>query len=92
MSRPLYVALARFRLAAHDLAVIQGRRARPQIPYLLRMCPHEEQSSLFHQEVQDEVHAVFRCQFSPVTELRPLSSMLFENVPQNSDDLHDLFI
>ena len=52
------------------------------------MRPHEEQSSPFCQEVQDEVHAMFRCQFAPVTELRQLFSVLFENVPQNSDDLH----
>ena len=87
MSRPLYVALARFRLAAHGLAVVQGRRARPQVPYLLRMCPLEEESSPFCQEAQDEVHAVFRCQFVPVIELRQLFAGLLASVPQHSDDL-----
>ena len=38
--------------------------------------------------MQDEVHAVFRCQFAPVIELRQLFAGLFESVPQHSDDLH----
>ena len=88
MSRPLYVGLAQFRLAAHGLAVVQGRSACPKVPYLLRMCPLEEESSPFCQEVQDEIHGVFRCQFAPVIELRQLFAGLFESVFQHSDDLH----
>ena len=87
MSRPLYVVLARFPLAAHSLAVVQNRRARPQVPYLLKMCPLEEGNSPFCQEVQDEVHAVFHCEFAPIIELRQLFAGLFENVPQHSNDL-----
>ena len=90
LTRPLYVALARFGLAAHGLAVVQGRRTRPQIPYLLRTCSLEGEISPFYQEVQDEVHAMYLCQFAPAIELRQLFAGLFESVPQHSDDLHDI--
>jgi hypothetical protein len=42
--------------------------------------------SPFYQEVQDEVHAVFCCQFAPVADLRQLFAGLFESMPQNFDD------
>ena len=51
------------------------------------MCPLEEENSPFCQKVQDEIHAVFRCEFAPVIELRQLFAGLFAGVPQHSDDL-----
>ena len=88
MSKPLYVALAQFRLSAHHLAMVQGRRAG--VPYLLWGCPLETDDPLHH-EVQDEARAVLRCQFEPVVQLRQRFSNLFACVPETSDDLQ-LFV
>ena len=77
LSRSLYVALARFRLSAHHLTVVRGRWA--SVPYLFRTCPLEPEDSLYY-EVQDGVHAAFRCQFPPVVQLREEFPALFERI------------
>jgi hypothetical protein len=48
-------AVIRFRLGCHDLAIEQGRWARPKIPRADRHCPHCRGT------VQDEHHFVFDC-------------------------------
>ena len=72
------------------IAVVEGLRASPQSPYLQKMCPHQDNGSLFFQKVQDAVHAVLRC--LALTELRGMFAGFIQHLPEDSDDLHQLSI
>ena len=55
------IAISRFRMSSHHLAIELGRHSRPKIPEEKRLCPKCK-------EIQDEQHHLLVC--SPLAELR----------------------
>ena len=50
------IALSRFRLSSHNLAIELGRHARPIIPVEQRLCKHCDSMA-----IEDEVHFLLKC-------------------------------
>ena len=85
----LRIALARFRLCASTLGVVQGRLQG--IRYADRKCGLTGGAACAA-GVQDELHAIFNCEYGEIRELRSRFSVLFQFLPPEHPQAMRLFI
>ena len=84
----LRMALARFRLSAHDLRVVRGRYAGEEYP--VRICALTGDENCF--AVQDEMHMVLECQHSALSALRVHFEELFAVKARGNTPAHGLHL
>jgi hypothetical protein len=82
------MALARFRLSAHNLRVVRGRYAGEDYP--ARICALTGDENCF--TVEDEMHMVFECQHSALKALRVHFEELFAVKARGNTPAHGLHL